>query len=75
MALTSGGPRNLVGLVECLARHGVDTTLLTTNLGATTPADVSLGSRGDASGATHDVHNVWALGGRYGLAPSMARTL
>jgi glycosyltransferase involved in cell wall biosynthesis len=75
VALTSGGPRNLVGLVECLARHGVDTTVLTTNLGATTPADVSLGSSGGASAATHDVHNVWALGGRYGLAPSMARTL
>jgi glycosyltransferase involved in cell wall biosynthesis len=75
VALTSGGPRNLVGLVECLARHGVDTTLLTTNLGATTPAEVLLGSAGGASGANHDVHNVWALGGRYGLAPSMARTL
>ena len=73
IALTSGGPRNLIGLVECLTRHGVDTTLLTTNLGATTTSNALTGS-GDTRGATHDVHNIWAVGGRYGLAPSMART-
>lgn len=75
IALTSGGPRNLIGLVECLTRHGVDTTLLTTNLGATTTAEALVGAAVEARGATHDVHNVWAVGGRYGLAPSMARTL
>jgi glycosyltransferase involved in cell wall biosynthesis len=74
IALTSGGPRNLIGLVECLTRHGVDTTLLTTNLGATTTANTLTGS-GDSRGATHDVHNIWTVGGRYGLAPSMAWTL
>jgi glycosyltransferase involved in cell wall biosynthesis len=74
IALTSGGPRNLIGLVECLARHGVDTTLLTTNLGATA-AEALVGSSAHALQATHDVHNVWAIGGRYGLAPSIAWTL
>ena len=89
IALTSGGPRNLIGLVECLTRHGVDTTLLTTNLGlevtgdrfenpsnlSPVPCSLTSGSSGDARGATHGVHDVWAVGGRYGLAPSMARTL
>jgi glycosyltransferase involved in cell wall biosynthesis len=74
IALTSGGPRNLIGLVDCLARHGVDTTLLTTNLGATA-AETSVGCSAHAVQATHDVHNIWAIGGRYGLAPSMAWTL
>lgn len=74
IALTSGGPRNLIGLVECLARHGVDTTLLTTNLGATT-ADALVASSAHAPRASHDVHNIWAIGGRYGLAPSMASML
>ena len=61
--------------VAFLARHGVDTTLLTTNLGATTKADALVGSSGNACEATHEVHNVWTVGGRYGLAPSMVRTL
>ena len=74
VSLTSGGPRNLVGLVECLARHGVDTTLLTTNLGATRPADLSL-SLSDNHCATHLVHKIWGVAGRYGLAPSLSRTL
>ena len=74
VALTSGGPRNLVGLVDGLARHGVDTTLLTTNLGAVSAADLP-DEPSTGAGATRDVHKVWAIGGRYGLAPSMARTL
>ena len=75
IAVTSGGPRNLLGLVDCLARHGVETTLLTTDLGTTTPTDVALSESVTGNGATCVTHRVWAIGGRYGLAPSLAQTL
>ncbi|MGH9257347.1 MAG: glycosyltransferase [Vicinamibacterales bacterium] len=75
VALTSGGPRNLIGLIGGLARHGVDTTLLTTNLGAATPADAPVNQSMLGDNASRVVYKVWATGGRYGLAPSLARTL
>lgn len=75
VSLTSGGPRNLIGLVRSLTEHGVDTTLLTTNADAGGRLDVPLNQRVIMDGAAHIFHDVSAIGGRYGLAPSMVRTL
>ena len=75
MAVTSGGPRNLIGLVAGLARQGVDTTLMTTTLGAASAEDMRLHESGLGKAAACVVHNVWTLGGRYGLAPSMVQSL
>ena len=75
IAVTSGGPRNLIGLVSGLARNGVDTTLVTTTLGAATESDLRLQESGLGNAATCAVHKVWPIGGRYGLAPSMVQSL
>lgn len=70
-----GGPTNLVGLMRCLNNHGVDTTLLTTNADSRGRLDVPLNHPVIRDGAPHVFHHVWGLGGRYGFAPSMVRTL
>lgn len=70
-----GGPSNLSGLVRCLGNYGIDTTLLTTNADSAGRLDVPLNDRVVRDGAAHIFHNVWTIGGRYGLAPSMMRTL
>lgn len=70
-----GGPTNLVGLVRYLIKYGVDTTLVTTNYDYEGRLDVPLNTPVVRNGTPHIFHNVWSLGGRYGLAPAMRRTL
>ncbi len=68
----SGGPSiALPGLARCLASHGVDTTMLTTTAGAGASLDVPLRQPVVSDGVTYVFHPVLAVGGRYGLAPSL----
>jgi glycosyltransferase involved in cell wall biosynthesis len=75
ISLKFGGPGNLIGLIRSLTNYGIDTTLLTTNADSPGRLDVPLNRVVMKDGAAHIFHNVWTIGGRYGLAPSMMRTL
>ena len=74
VSVAAGGPNNLVSLVRSLNEHGVDTTLLT-NADRHDPLDAPLNQVAVRDGVPYVFHHVWAVGGRYGLAPSMMRTL
>lgn len=72
----SGGPSiALPGLARCLANHGIDTTLLTTTAGSNGRLDVPLNQPVMRDGVAYVLHHVLAIGGRYGLSPSMWKTL
>ena len=70
-----GGPSNLPGLVRCLARHGVDTTLLTTDADPEERLEVPLNEPIVRDGVAYRFHHAWRISGRYGLAPSMPADL
>lgn len=71
-----GGPSvALTGLARCLTSHGTDTTLLTTNADPAGRLDVPLNDRVIRDGAAYVFHNAWRIGGRWGLAPSLLKTL
>jgi glycosyltransferase involved in cell wall biosynthesis len=71
-----GGPSvALTGLARALTDFGVDTTLLTTNASPGARLDVPLNEEVSQDGARYLFHNVISLGGRYGIAPSLPRTL
>ena len=70
-----GSPTNMPAFVRCLTNHGVDATLLTTNAEPGGRLDVPLHQPVVRDGVTHVFHNVWTIGGRYGFAPSMVKTL
>lgn len=71
-----GGPSvALTGLARCLTRHGIDTTLLTTNADPDGRLDVPLNQTVFRDGGTYVFHNVLSIGGRYGFAPSIVQTL
>ena len=63
------------GLARGLASHGIDTTLLATTAGAGGSFDVPLRAPVVTDGVTYEFHPVLAVGGRYGLAPSLWATL
>jgi glycosyltransferase involved in cell wall biosynthesis len=63
------------GLVRALTNHGIDAMLLTTNDDPVGALDVPLDDRVVRDGVAYVFHNVWRIGGRYGLAPSMMWTL
>ena len=70
-----GGPSNVPGLVRCLARHGVDATLLTTDADPEGRLEVPLNERSVRDGVAYRFHHAWRVSGRYGLAPSMPADL
>ena len=73
---TFGGPSvALTGLARSLVRHGVTTTLLTTNADAHGQLDVPVNRTVIRDGVSYIFHNVLPIGGRWGFAPSIARTL
>ena len=63
------------GLARCLASHGVDTTMLATTAGAGDGLGMPLREPVVTDGVTYEFHPVLAVGGRYGLAPSLRATL
>jgi glycosyltransferase involved in cell wall biosynthesis len=66
-----GGPSNVPELVRCLARHGVDTTLLTTDADPEGRLDLPLKRRIVSDGVAYRFHRAWRVGGRHRLAPSL----
>jgi glycosyltransferase involved in cell wall biosynthesis len=71
-----GGPSvALTSLARALTEFGVDTTLLTTNASPVGRLDVPLNEEINQDGARYLFHNVISLGGRFGIAPSLAGTL
>ena len=70
-----GGPNNLIGLMRWLAKHGIDTTLVTTSADENGRLDVPVSQPVSRDGATYIFHHVWSAGGRWGLAPAMLGTL
>ncbi|OFW16282.1 MAG: hypothetical protein A3F70_03720 [Acidobacteria bacterium RIFCSPLOWO2_12_FULL_67_14] len=71
-----GGPSvALPGLARGLTEAGVDTTLLTTDADPSGRLDVPLDRRVIRDGAEYIFHHVLTIGGRYGVAPTMLRTL
>ena len=70
-----GGPTNIPGLLRGLIRHGVDTTLLTTDNDPDGRLDVPLNVPVVRDGVTQIFHHVWPVGGRFGFAPSLMTTL
>ena len=75
VSVKSGGPSNVSGLVRWLTKSGADATLLTTNTDPQERLDVPLNRPVIRDGVTHVFHDVWTIGGRWALAPSMMRTL
>lgn len=71
----SGGPGSLTAFARCLTRHGVDTTVLTTNAAPEGRLEVPLNRRVIRDGAAYIFHNVWPIGGRWNVAPSITSTL
>ena len=70
-----GAPGNVTTFVRYLEKYGVDATLLTTTVDPDGRLDVPLHEPVVIDGATCLFHDVLALGGRWGLSPSLARTL
>lgn len=75
ISAAAGGPSVQTGFVHCLAHHGIDTTLLTTDADPGGRLDVPLNRTVIRDGAAYVFHHVWPIGGRWGLAPSMITTL
>lgn len=72
----SGGPSvALTGLARTLVRHGVETTLLTTNADAGGRLDVPLNRPVVQDGVSYVFHHVPAIGRRWGYAPSIVASL
>lgn len=72
----SGGPSvALPGLARALARHGVETTVLATNVQPDGRLEVPLNDPVIDEGVEYIFHNAWKIGGRYGLAPELVPTL
>jgi len=55
--------------------HGIDTTLLATTAGSNSRLDVPLNQPVIRDGVAYVFHRVLAIGGRYGLSPSMWKAL
>jgi glycosyltransferase involved in cell wall biosynthesis len=70
-----GGPLNVPHLLRGLEAQGVDVTLLTTNDDPNGRLDVPLGEPVLKDGVRYVFHNAWPVAGRYGVAPSLLRTL
>ena len=70
-----GGPTNIPGLLRGLLRHGVETTLLTTDNDPDGRLDVPLNVPIIRDGIPHVFHHVWPVGSRFGFAPSLVSTL
>ncbi len=70
-----GGPTNIPGLLRGLIRHGVDTTLVTTDNDPEGRLDVPLNVPVVRDGVPQVFHHVWPLGSRFGFAPSLVTTL
>jgi glycosyltransferase involved in cell wall biosynthesis len=70
-----GGPSNIPGLLRGLIRHGVDTTLVTTDNDPDGRLEVPLNVPVVRDGVPHVFHHVWPLASRYGFAPSLITTL
>lgn len=70
-----GGPLNVPHLLRGLEAQGVDVTLLTTNDDPNGRLDIPLREPVLKDGVRYVFHNVWPMAGRYGLAPSLLRTL
>ena len=70
-----GGPTNIPGLLRGLLRHGVDTTLLTTDNDPDERLDVPLNVPVVRDGVPHVFHHVWPVASRFGFAPSLVSTL
>jgi glycosyltransferase involved in cell wall biosynthesis len=70
-----GGPSNIPGLVRGLIRHGVDTTIVTTDSDPDGRLDVPLNVPVVREGVPHVFHHVWPMTARYGFAPSLIPTL
>jgi glycosyltransferase involved in cell wall biosynthesis len=62
-------------LLRGLVKHGVETTLLTTDNDPDGRLDVPLNVPVIRDGVTHIFHHVWPVGRRFGLAPSLVSTL
>jgi glycosyltransferase involved in cell wall biosynthesis len=70
-----GGPINIPGLLRGLIRHGVETTLLTTDNDPDGRLDVPLDVPVLRDGVPHVFHHVWPVASRFGFAPSLVSTL
>ncbi len=70
-----GGPANIPGLLRGLIRHGVDTTLVTTDNDPDGRLDVPLNIPVVRDGVPHVFHHVWPIAARFGFAPSLLSTL
>ena len=70
-----GGPTNIPGLLRGLIRHGVETTLVTTDNDPDGRLDVPLNVPATRDGVPHVFHHVWPVGSRFGFAPSLVSTL
>jgi glycosyltransferase involved in cell wall biosynthesis len=70
-----GGPTNIPGLLRGLIRHGVDTTLVTTDNDPDGRLDVPLSVPVMRDGVSHVFHHVWPVASRFGFAPSLVTTL
>jgi glycosyltransferase involved in cell wall biosynthesis len=70
-----GGPTNVAGLLRSLIRHGVDTTLVTTDNDPDGHLDVPLNVPVVRDGVAHVFHHVWPIASRFGFAPSLVTTL
>lgn len=70
-----GGPSNVPGLVRCLAGHGINATLLTTDADPEGRLDVPVNEGIVRDGVAYRFHHAWPVSGRYGLAPSMLADL
>ena len=70
-----GGPTNIPGLLRGLIRHGVDTTLVTTDNDPDGRLDVPLNVPVVRDGVPQVFHHVWPVASRFGFAPSLVTTL
>jgi glycosyltransferase involved in cell wall biosynthesis len=70
-----GGPTNIPGLLRGLIRHGVDTTLVTTDNDPDGRLDVPLNVPVVRDGVPQVFHHVWPVASRFGFAPSLVTRL
>jgi glycosyltransferase involved in cell wall biosynthesis len=70
-----GGPTNIPGLLRALIRHGIETTLVTTDNDPDGRLDVPLEVPIVRDGVPHVFHHVWPVASRFGFAPSLVTTL
>jgi glycosyltransferase involved in cell wall biosynthesis len=71
-----GGPSvALTSLARCLTQHGIETTLMTTDVEPAGRLDVPLNQRVMKDGAAYVFHHALPISGRFGFAPSMVTML